>query len=399
MSKKLPTPQDDSFDDAIAASTSTPSPISAAPKAAPAPLSPLDEFFAGVKSREPNQTAMTKAAKAHPEFAAHVDSSGFNALTLALLSRKIELAKALVEMGSDVNLSSKAMGWCPLVIAAGSPAGDDSMALLLLANGASPSSKTHDGLYALTSACTYGNLSMATTLLDAGAQASPVDAAWLPIIAASGSGNLDLVNLLVERGANPDQPLGRINGFRSIHQACKAGHAHVISRLIELNVDVNAMDNEGNTPLHFAGQRADLPIAKLLLKAGAKPFFENAAGKTPADLCSDPAVSKALASKVDQRLKHPDAGKAKKAALAAKKAAKGLADGEEVQSAPKIAAKKTVKTASVGMQGLAEHAAKKLVPSKAKSSSSPKPVGKIPAKKSLNAAASPAKSVVKKQKI
>lgn len=378
MNKKTPTPQDDSFEEAITAKES-PAPL--APAAASPPLDPLAVFFAGVRSREPNQTSMAKIAKAHPEFAVHVDASGFNALTLALLSRKTELAKALVELGSDVNRASKAMGWNPLVVAAGSPAGEDALARLLLEKGADPSSKTRDGLYALTSACTYGNISIATLLLDSGAEASPADAAWLPIIAAAGSGNLDLVNLLVERGANPDQALGPLNGFRSIHQACKSGHAHVLSRLIELEVDVNAMDNEGNTALHFAVQRSDAPLFNLLLQAGATPFFENVAGQTPSDLWSGSAVPSGLASNDGQRIKHPDAGKAKKASLAARKA---KADEPNSKAAP---AKKARKDPGAGMQALAERAAKKLAPSQAKpAATKAKPAPKVPAKKTSLAA-------------
>jgi ankyrin repeat protein len=396
MSKKAPHPKnDESFDDASAGLNvpsdsipqAKPQPIPATPAVA---LSPLDAFFEAVCSREPNQTSLSRQAKTIPNVATHVDSKGFNALTLAMLSRKNELAKILVEMGSDVNLTSKSMGWCPLVVAAGFPSGEDALARAMLAKGANPSSKTHDGLYALTSACTYGNLLLAKTLLDAGAEAAPKDASWLPIVAAAGSGNVDLVNLLVERGANPNQPLGERNGFRSIHQASKAGHADIVVRLVALGVDLNSMDNEGNTPLHFASQRADQRTISILLKAGANPSLENVSGKIPADLASLPAVAKTLAPKNEQRIKHPLSGKAKKIlkdqtdgdAPSAKKASKKA-------PAPAKVAKKTI---SKAMQALTETAAKKIAPAKKKKAATKeKPASKavvkkiptVPAKKTI----------------
>lgn len=356
--------------------------LSGLPQPAPA-RTPLETFFASCVARDANQTDLSKQARANPEWVMHVDDKGFNALTLALLCQKKELAKTLIELGSNVNQTSKAMGWTPLVVAAGSRSGEDSVAQLLLEKGASPSSKTHHGLYALTSACTFGNLALATRMLEAGAKAQPEDSSWFPIVAASGSGCLALVQLLIERGADPDQPLGTLNGFRSIHQAAKAGHVDIVQALLAHGVEVNPMSNEGDTPLHYAAQLGNVALVKALLKEGADSNLENVSRKIASELSTDPAIAKLLKPFESTRVKHPMAGKKKTTtseedavvvvvsgiAKKVKKAEKELAKASPPPTSKKPAVKKA-------MQELAQRAAKKLTSTKIAKTATKKTSGK-----------------------
>ena len=55
----------------------------------------------------------------------------------------------------------------------------------------------------------------------------------------------------------------------------------MINHLIGLNVDVNAADCYGNTPLHYATRSKDRNIIKLLIDAGANINHINLDGITP----------------------------------------------------------------------------------------------------------------------
>ena len=65
--------------------------------------------------------------------------------------------------------------------------------------------------------------------------------------------------------------------------ACQRYHPNpaIIRLLIDSGARVNAVDADGNTPLHAAGINATEEIAAILLDAGAKTDFRNKEGKTP----------------------------------------------------------------------------------------------------------------------
>lgn len=372
MSKKKSIPLDtpeDSFEQAILdhESTVAPTPTTASVLESPAPIAPLDAFFLAISNPLSDERNLAVLAAKNPDWAAHVDAKGFNALTLALLSKKLILSAELIALGSDPNAASLAMGWNPLVLAAGNVPGDDALAYALLDRGANPSSKLRDGLYALTAACTYGNLALAERLLGAGAHPAPADAGWLPIIAASGSGHMKLIELLMERGADPNASLSPSNGYRSVHQAVKAGHLHIVKALLAKGVEINSMAHDGSTPLHIAAECGNTEMGKLLLKAGANANLENVAGKIAAETSRDPALATLLTPQHGPRVKHPLSVKTKKRKPSA---ALPSAPDSEPDKTPKKASVKTkasvkaktpVKTTKkTAMKSLAETAVKKI---------------------------------------
>ena len=56
----------------------------------------------------------------------------------------------------------------------------------------------------------------------------------------------------------------------ALHYASLNGHADVVQFLLDTKeVDVNEVDDEGDTPLICASQKGDLSTTKILLQSGA----------------------------------------------------------------------------------------------------------------------------------
>lgn len=69
----------------------------------------------------------------------------------------------------------------------------------------------------------------------------------------------------------------------------------LIALLISCGADVNATNPYGETPLHMAARYGYTPLVEMLLAAGAARHLHNHAGKTPAEVAADPALSAFLA--------------------------------------------------------------------------------------------------------
>ena len=347
----------EAFEAAVASEAS-----SVAPKANQEPKSEEEQFFEAIKSLNPDQgqAELAKKAIANPQWAKTIDSKGFNALTLALLSRKLELAKVLLSQGSDPNAQSVHMGWTPLVVAC-SLDGIGGLGAALLEKGADPNSRTHHGLCALSAACTYGNEPLARALIAKGAEPDSQAASWFPLLAAAGSGNIKLVEFLLENGADPKRVLGPKNGFGPLHQAAKNQKADVVALLLGKGADPNSMGIDGQSPLHIAASKGSISIAKALLAAGADVAQENAEGFTPAELAASDELKKALSIGKTQRVPCPP-------------------ELKNAKSKPKKAAEPTESPTAAAKPAAKKPAAKKAAVKKAAAKPEKKPAQKAEAK-------------------
>ncbi|KIY43807.1 ankyrin [Fistulina hepatica ATCC 64428] len=61
------------------------------------------------------------------------------------------------------------------------------------------------------------------------------------------SGSSDIVQYLLERGAEVDKP--DISGWTALHIAVSAGHENVVVELVGSGADVNRKNDKGITPL------------------------------------------------------------------------------------------------------------------------------------------------------
>ena len=84
--------------------------------------------------------------------------------------------------------------------------------------------------------------------------------------------------------------MGYAEGFAAnSHRYAPAGLLAAVKYLVEeTGADVNAVDHEGNTPLHNAAARGDVEMILYLVSKGAVPKAVNREGKTTADMANGP---------------------------------------------------------------------------------------------------------------
>jgi ankyrin repeat protein len=105
---------------------------------------------------------------------------------------------------------------------------------------------------------------------------------WTALHWASWGKNIELVELLLDKGADPNSK--NENGDTPLHKACFENALEISKLLIERGADVDAKDVIGLTPLHWAVLHHNhIEIAKLLLDRGADVEAENEDGETPLD--------------------------------------------------------------------------------------------------------------------
>ena len=186
----------------------------------------------------------------------------------------LETAKLFVRAGLDVNGDvSKDSPLIINVLSAGTP---PEVVLYLLEHGMEvPQLRTSFGETLLVLAVRHHPAGVIEAVLDHGADPNwqPQKPRRSPLTEAVIRGELDIVRLLVNRGAD-------INGFegeeqRPIHAAAAACFNDIFNFLLEQGAEVKGFtDSQGNTPLH-AATGCGVEMVKVLLYRGIDP---NAAG-------------------------------------------------------------------------------------------------------------------------
>ena len=121
-------------------------------------------------------------------------------------------------------------------------------------------------------ACRNGHVEVAQLLLEAGANPNQADFAGdSALYAASAYGHAEVVHLLLEARADVslvDTSDGEC-GHTAVRVAAATGHAEVLHLLLKAGADVESDDVLRQTLLHVACMHGHVEVARLLLQAGA----------------------------------------------------------------------------------------------------------------------------------
>ena len=196
------------------------------------------------------------------------------ALEAAVLGQQKEAIQLLVDHGANVNYVNPD-GTALLVNAI--MLGYDDTAVLLLSLGASPQVIGYRRIYQgypmdwhwspLMAAAYQGKMDLIQRLIDAGADVKqegysvstqePETAADI----AAYSGHLDILKLLLEKGGHTAE--------ETIFKAARAGHLEVVKFFVGKGAEVNKPSREGKTLLMEAAWWGHLELLEYLLESGA----------------------------------------------------------------------------------------------------------------------------------
>ncbi|XP_016520728.1 ankyrin-2-like isoform X14 [Poecilia formosa] len=169
-------------------------------------------------------------------------------------------------------------GFTPLHIAA--HYGNVNVATLLLNRGAAVDFTARNGITPLHVASKRGNTNMVRLLLDRGSQIDAKTRDGLtPLHCAARSGHETAVELLLERGA---PLLARTkNGLSPLHMAAQGDHVECVKHLLQHKAPVDDVTLDYLTALHVAAHCGHYKVTKLLLDKRANPNARALNGFTP----------------------------------------------------------------------------------------------------------------------
>ena len=112
------------------------------------------------------------------------------------------------------------------------------------------------------------------------------DGGEFPLETACWHGNKEIVELLIENGA--DVNYADEGEFRTaLMMASHHGHAEIVQLLLKHGADVNAEDDYNATSLTRAAEEGHLEIVHLLLEYGANPNVREERGKIASELAEE----------------------------------------------------------------------------------------------------------------
>ncbi|XP_048864575.1 ankyrin-3-like isoform X1 [Brienomyrus brachyistius] len=207
------------------------------------------------------------------------------ALHIAARKDDTKAAALLLQNDHNADVESKMMvnrttesGFTPLHIAA--HYGNINVATLLLNRGAAVDFTARNDITPLHVAAKRGNGNMVRLLLDRGAKIDAKTKDGLtPLHCGARSGHEQVVEMLLDRGA-PILSKTK-NGLSPLHMATQGDHLNCVQLLLHHNVPVDDVTNDYLTALHVAAHCGHYKVAKVIVDKKANPNAKALNGFTP----------------------------------------------------------------------------------------------------------------------
>uniref|UniRef100_A0AAR2L9P4 Ankyrin 3 n=1 Tax=Pygocentrus nattereri TaxID=42514 RepID=A0AAR2L9P4_PYGNA len=207
------------------------------------------------------------------------------ALHIAARKDDTKAAALLLQNDHNADVESKMMvnrttesGFTPLHIAA--HYGNINVATLLLNRGAAVDFKARNDITPLHVASKRGNSNMVKLLLERGARIDAKTKDGLtPLHCGARSGHEQVVEMLLDRGA-PILSKTK-NGLSPLHMATQGDHLNCVQLLLHHDVPVDDVTNDYLTALHVAAHCGHYKVAKVILDKKANPNAKALNGFTP----------------------------------------------------------------------------------------------------------------------
>ena len=163
----------------------------------------------------------------------------------------------------------------------------------------------------LRRAAAQGHVEICRLLLEHKADPNDLKGGGFPVL-VSAIGHPDVVKLLLQSGATPDMKVN-FRGFKSgfwiigdnatyLHFAAGGGDIESAKLLLEKGLQINTVDDEGNTPLHMASTFGQGEMVRFLLDRGADIHAKTKRGHTPLEVADSFGPDKGAAEVLRQRM-------------------------------------------------------------------------------------------------
>lgn len=186
-------------------------------------------------------------------------------LIVASAKDHVEVVRILLNAHAQVDLEN--MEGITALHAA-SRNGSEEVIVVLLSAGADPNRVENDGWTSVHMASRYGHAAVLAELIKAGGDISKRARGITPLLYAATYGHLSVVRLLLERGAQGDAE-SIPDMYTALTVAAINDRGAVLLALIDAGADVDHVDGNGYTPLHWAAFAGNQEIIELLVESGA----------------------------------------------------------------------------------------------------------------------------------
>lgn len=149
--------------------------------------------------------------------------------------------------------------------------------------GINPNAKDagDEGRTALISAAARGDLEVVNLLVQGGADVNVKDDTGYTALLHAIEANYDQVEHVLLNHPKLDPSARGFNGVTTLSKYVWRERKEAVQKLLALGADANAQDNDGDAPLHGAAQSGNVEIMDLLLAKGGDPNLKNKQGGTP----------------------------------------------------------------------------------------------------------------------